>query len=88
MRAALALILASLLAACSNVGAECGSACDRVQACEDLDKVFLLDCSPFGSGCFDATLACADCINTHSCEEMQNGACDGTCSPAPSDGGS
>ena len=57
-------------------GPDCTDACEKVLACEELDRNFRLACSSVGTNCFEIVAECAECIDTHSCEELVQGACD------------
>jgi len=84
MRTLLSSLLSSLclgLAGCVlTSGPDCTEACDKVLACEGLDRTFRLACSSVGTNCFDfagdPVATCAECIDAHSCEELVAGACD------------
>lgn len=57
-------------------GPDCTDACDKILQCEQLDRTFRLACSNVGVHCFDRVAECAECIDTHTCEQLVEGACD------------
>lgn len=71
------LVAFCLTSACVfTSGPDCTDACDKVLACEPLDRTFRLACSNVGIHCFGAVAECAECIDTHTCEQLVEGACD------------
>lgn len=80
------LLAVLFLGACVwQSGPDCSGACDQIRECKDLDKTFRLSCSQLGSGCYQAEVDCADCIEKRSCAELVAGECDSLCvvTPAP-----
>lgn len=71
----LIIIAFGLLTACVS-GPDYTDACDKVLACEQLDRTFRLACSNVGIHCFDTVAECAECIEAHTCEQLVEGACD------------
>jgi len=80
VRALWVLLVAVFVSSCViSGGPNCAEACDKAVACPNLDKDWLLACSPLVQQCSGDYGACAACILARDCSELASGACDDPC---------